>query len=565
MNKISKTDENRMLDTVNVVMGKCASGEDPSAAVASTALQQNLSTEQASRVCEAVNKLASISYLSTHSANRDADFPLADSDEVRKLMRDSLKVASEPMKFRKTDGEGLHTYTADEMHAKIASLPEGSKVPGIDPKWEYSAIWQEAQRHLGNIKLAADEARLEKIRMEERFCELARYMSGLPKEASEDAARYAIQHYGENGVKFLNALENLGVDPFDRVYRPYVKTGSEFEKRIDDFMEQTDRYLALKYAADFLNTGFADLANKEAAGGKGGGKGGGTPGPTVYPTGAFASNPNDAVAPIIDEIMRKKKHGGAQNVNINRDDPDWKATYNQYTKDLEDAQKANDAFADARYDQIMTNQFGSDWRTQQKERARHEKDEDRENELWKRQKERADFIRSGLTSGYTGTYNYFNSILENAVNSSKNTFQTALEGMAKANEIRQALQPPKLSGNEYSEPLSLKGKKYLDGLDLYDSFAKAYLSDPYLRQYPPEEVAEAFNIVHEVAPDLISNNTSPHVVSAMLRKYLANNNQIDPLEIKDLTQTELTRKDIEKRDLDIRAAKRNKPTAKTDK
>ena len=39
MKKISKVEENRMLDTINGVIGKCAGGADPSQAVADLAVQ----------------------------------------------------------------------------------------------------------------------------------------------------------------------------------------------------------------------------------------------------------------------------------------------------------------------------------------------------------------------------------------------------------------------------------------------------------------------------------------------------------------------------------------------
>lgn len=552
MNKISKTDENRMLDTINRVMGRCAKGDDPSAAVASSALESNLSTEQAARVCEAVNKIASISYLSTHQADRDATFPLADSEEVKQLMRDSRKVASEPMRFRKTANEGLHVMTVEEMHAKIACSPDIGEVPGVDPKWAYSATWQKVQENTQALKLASDEARLGKMKLEMEFTDLAKRFDGLSKEASEDAARYAINYYGENGEKFLNALENVGVEPMERVYRPYVKTGSDIERRIDSFMTHTDQYLALKYAADFFG-----MAVKEAK------KKGGPDGydPKTYDLPDMSEN---AMFKHVDEIIRKKDYGGAPNVHIDRGSKNWKATYHRLIAELGDREKGQQALAEARYNAGKDQNLGGDWRMKEFQRKEKEALADRKWLEDQRALEGAKTVYSGASSGFNAGSGFVGDIISNAISNTKSAWQMALEGMQQANELRKALQPPRLSGNEYSEPLSLKGKKYLDSLDLHDSFAKAYLSDPYLRQYSPEEVAEAFNIVHEVAPDLITNKTSPHVVSAMLRKYLANNNQIDPLEIKDLATTELTRKNINKAEVELQNMKRNKPV-KTDK
>jgi hypothetical protein len=541
MKKISKVEENRMLDTINGVISKCASGADPSQAVADLAVQKNLSTEEAARVCEAVNKIASIEYLSRNGNNKSESFPLADSKEVVQMMKDTRKVANDPFKFRKTASEGLHTFNKEEMLSKIAA--DKKNLPDVDPKWAYSAAWEKMQAHSAALKLASDEARLARIKVEYEFEDLAKEFDTLSKEASEDIARYAVNYYGHEGHEFLNALENVGIDKFERLDKPYVKTGSELERKVDKFMKDADDYLALKYATDFFNN-----AVKEAAFPK--------PGKADYekPTDGFTIDVDNNF--VSDLQANPENHGVEKVLSVSdRNSKGWTDAADKASRQ----EKATLNRMKTRDDILIHQMDNPVERAREEMKARHE---DRAYELEKRRKALMDTALSagGTTSRDVSTF--MDDLITSAVNNTKGALQTGVEAMAKANALRQALQPSHMSGNEYSEPLSLSASKYLDSLDLHDAFAKAYLSDPYLRQYPPEEVAEAFNIVHEVAPDLITKNSSPHVVSAMLRKYLANNNQIDPLEIKDLTTTEGERKRTELTERQIENYKRNKPAAK---
>ena len=187
---------------------------------------------------------------------------------------------------------------------------------------------------------------------------------------------------------------------------------------------------------------------------------------------------------------------------------------------------------------------------------------DAEEEIWKHRdiaKQRRDRAWADFGKGNATANKWLDNIKEEAINNVKSSYNAATGLFKYLDAARKGLQGPQLSGNEYSNPLSLKASKYLDNLGLHDTFAKAYLSDPYLRQYSPKEVAEAFNIVHEVAPDIITKNASPHVVSAMIRKYLASNNQIDPIEVRDLVSTEKDRAQTDLARQQLENLKRTKP------
>ena len=536
MKQISKSEENRMLDAINAAVTKCASGADPSQTVADMAIQQNLSTEEAARVCETVNKIASIEYLSNHPEARDAVFPLADRSSVIQMMRDSRKVATDPFKFRKTASEGLPFLTNAE---KQATLKNSEPVPGVDPKWQYSATWEKMQAHSAALKMASEEARLERLKLEIAFDDLAKRFDRLSKEASDDIARYAIHFYGADGHRFLNALENVGVEPFERLDKPCVKTGSDLERRVDKFMKDTDNYLALRYASNFFRE-----AVKEAAAGV-----------TMPPP--MLRNPAVESDPVVQEIDEqwKRNHPGKDISPEERAKPDWAAAAKELNSPIEELAKRRGLIEN----EMIKSIDNPVQRAQEEMLKRHA---DAAYEAAKRRKEMMStmFDTAGNTSKSVG--GFIDDLVGTAVDNTKSALLTGVQAMQQANVIRQALAQPNLKGNEYSDPLSLSATKYLDNLDLHDAFAKAYLSDPYLRQYPPEEVAEAYNLVHEVAPDLITKQSSPHVVAAMLRKYLANSNQIDPLEIRDLTSTEKDRKQIELTDRQIENYKKNKPAAK---
>lgn len=581
MKRLDRFQESKMVDTVKTAVDRCGKGADPSKVVAELAIEKDMTTEQAARICEAVNKIASIEYLSNKDNDREADFPLADSAVVKKIMKDSFKLAKDPFHFRKTASEGIGgspkrvSYVTDEQRKEYNKASHASELSE-----DYMKIQAAAQA----IKLASDEARLVEYKLHDNMISLANKCASLSEDDAQDMANYAVSHYGKDGVNFLTALENLTDREFDKSYRPFMKTGSDIEDAVDDFMLLADQVKSLRDIMAFGKEA-ADKKKRKS--------------PELDPT---AIDENAVTAELRNRIHSgdpkyKGKAFPANDAEL-RTTPEWKNLYKEMTDQIKfDAvnQRAFDGsnpFLSAG-DKAKMGQYVNDWENEKKynqaneERATREmekdllsqmaghrinnpetekarrafldQEEERRRKIDDRVRQTAHSLMSDAAQRNAATTAWINDTISGAINNTKAMYSAALGALQKADQLRQQLTPTQRSGNEYSDPLSLKASKYLDNLGLHDTFAKAYLSDSYLRQYSPKEVAEAFNIIHEVAPDIITRNASPHVVSAMLRKYLANNNQIDPIEIRDLVSTEKDRVDTDLKRQQLENLKGNKP------
>ena len=606
-----------MVDTVKTAVDRCSKGADPSKVVAELAIEKDMTTEQAARICEAVNKIASINYLSDKNNDREADFPLANSAAVVKMMKDTYKIAKEPFKFRKTASEGLGNTnnTLDKM--KYVTDEEKKRYEDSYARANYSAGWMDVQRDTQSLKLAADEERLATYKLHEDFIALANKCASLNDADAQDMANYTVYTYGKDGLNFLTALENLTERPYDKSYRPFMKTGSDVEKAIDQFMFNADQLMGLR---DTLGV----FKEASAKGGKNKNNSPSIEDPTALDMDsviqmyanergkAFLNEPREKQLTHPDFIKyynnrvkavkantanQKAFHSGgspymnaADKATYETDKADWDLRKKQEALETEKARSATQKALDdwdfqkrqnamdkekaerqkeieqADIDKekkkirenIFKSQFGDNYGSADKARARM----DAEEEIWRHRdlaKQRRDKVWGEISKGSSAANKWLDDIKTEAINNVKSSYSAATGLFKYLDAARKALQGPQLSGNEYSNPLSLKASKYLDNLGLHDTFAKAYLSDPYLRQYSPKEVAEAFNIVHEVAPDIITKNASPHVVSAMIRKYLASNNQIDPIEVRDLVSTEKDRAQTDLTKQQLENLKRTKP------
>lgn len=749
MKKISPMAEMRMVDTIRAARESSGRGTNPSEAVAKLAMEQNMSTEQAARICEAFNKLASIDHLSSDQGDRAANFPLADSSAVRKIMRDSLKVANEPFKFRRTINDDLPLpKMTDKQAMEMIYKPTEEEQKMLDTatdRMQYLADWERTQSGVKAMKVASEEARLGELMFGEAFIKFGNKVASMDDRAVDNMARYAVYNYGKDGVNFLTALENLTGREIDKSNRPCMKTGSDAENEVDRLMFMADNAKALKVAADLVIDG-----NKV---------------PFGYSMSIYDPNLNPAqVNQASSDLTAKRK--ALQNINANYayqvnedlaeklDRPDltgagseavkqWNnrlntvgklkdTTFNESQRDtVEDTKKIQNAtnktkaefeknelgtvqgaqhirnqmgLTQAQHDQsvqgtrndtdtVRTRTDNAKAKFEEQElpdvqsiqhlrnqmgltQAQHEQatqatrnstdairvsldnaravfdqqqqpgkltteanknqveaakardaleeqqalddarahgrlesvgDEAeraaRTRELESRQKyehaqavqnyeqamqrsgngeeqrmlrqyERAEADRAWMEEERLrkSRVDNFNRLKEqgdrtskalqemanNTLANTKSVLGGAVGIMQKADAIRQALTPEQRSGNAAARPLSNAATKYLENLRLHDVFAKTYLSDPYLHQYSPSEVAEAFNIVYEVAPELVRHGSNPHIIGALIRKYLANTNQLDPLEIRDLTSTEKDRVDTMLKQEQLEAIKRGK-------
>lgn len=103
---------------------------------------------------------------------------------------------------------------------------------------------------------------------------------------------------------------------------------------------------------------------------------------------------------------------------------------------------------------------------------------------------------------------------------------------------------------EIEDPISLPMARKMNDLEVKDMFANMYLGDEFLSQYDPKTVQEAFNTVIQSVPALVKRSNSDALIKAMVKRLITSNNQIDPLEVKNMV-------DINKAITDSRAKEEN--------
>lgn len=641
MKKLSPLAESRMTDAIQAALKSCGEGTDPSEAVAKLAMDGNMSTEEAARVCEAVNKIASIYHLSSDKGDRGGNFPLANSSAVKKIMKDSLKVAAEPFRFRKTINAPLPNNKQSFKEAKERiwqpTKEEQEWLDNNTKRMEVLGQWEELQGRTEFIKKANEEARLGVVAIAEEFGKLATKVANADKRTVDDMARYAVYTYGNDGINFLTALENLSGVPMDKTRRPFMKVGNDLEASVDRIIALTDCTKAIKVAATLTAGNKSFTINPM-----------GSPDISDPTTGKenkaeVIAQRNNAERAIEQAIAEDAESSGDNSLTVEQ-----KLLNDRVKSSIESATQLSNAQFDQGQQQTKQNteasknryaesdaNFRESWQpTDQSTEANRKQYENtesgnrlagqgaveaartngklldvgtaavkqqevadadlqdkldkaqalstfkntRENDLQRMEKEYkrreadrewmekdrkakavAEALRRGQEQG-DKTSKALQELASSTLANTKGALGLGVGILKNADMIRQALTPEQRSGNASARPLSNEATKYLENLRLHDVFAKTYLSDPYLHQYSPAEVAEAFNIVYEVAPQLVKNGSNPHIIGALIRKYLANTNQLDPLEIRDLTSTEKDRVDTELKKEQLEAIRRGKAT-----
>lgn len=94
--------------------------------------------------------------------------------------------------------------------------------------------------------------------------------------------------------------------------------------------------------------------------------------------------------------------------------------------------------------------------------------------------------------------------------------------------------PEKLT-KDIEEPMSLGSFRKFNDLNVKDTFANLYLSDDFLRQYRPEVVRDAYNTLIQSIPQLFKRPNSDALIKAMVKRLVTSNNQVDPMEVKTMT------------------------------
>lgn len=115
---------------------------------------------------------------------------------------------------------------------------------------------------------------------------------------------------------------------------------------------------------------------------------------------------------------------------------------------------------------------------------------------------------------------------------------------------RTVVDKPEGISKDIEDPISLPMARKMNDLEVKDMFANMYLGDEFLSQYDPITVQNAFNTVIQAVPALVKRRNSDALIKAMVKRLITSNNQIDPLEVKNMV-------DINKAVTEARAKEEN--------
>ena len=115
---------------------------------------------------------------------------------------------------------------------------------------------------------------------------------------------------------------------------------------------------------------------------------------------------------------------------------------------------------------------------------------------------------------------------------------------------RTVVDKPEGISKDIEDPISLPMARKMNDLEVKDMFANMYLGDEFLSQYDPVTVQNAFNTVIQAVPALVKRRNSDALIKAMVKRLITSNNQIDPLEVKNMV-------DINKAVTEARAKEEN--------
>lgn len=120
---------------------------------------------------------------------------------------------------------------------------------------------------------------------------------------------------------------------------------------------------------------------------------------------------------------------------------------------------------------------------------------------------------------------------EAAVKQAGDATESALGVMKDIIGLDRGMKAVPLSGDDNKTPFSPDTTLKMRNIALKDGFANMYLDDKFLLKYPPETVLDAYNKVLQLNPELANRQNSDALITAMVKRVITSNNEIDPLEI----------------------------------
>lgn len=272
-NKMSMRDEERMVNTISVVLQDINKGKSPEDAVVDAAVSRKLTPTQTARVCEACNKMSAIQRLSSPDVGcKKATFPLADPKKVSKRLKDMDKAEHAPIKLRKTASDDLPKADVPMTVTKSLGIThlDRAKVYARDITLKVASIPQELQYLTEMYDHKVASSKIAHARFEDAFADLITSLEKAPLKDASDLANYLAN--GDSGQQ--EALRTIfDYVPHYQEYRiklasAWEPSGSPLEGKADAFIlaakkaaeADLDAELAKKEALDLLNAGLNTIS-----------------------------------------------------------------------------------------------------------------------------------------------------------------------------------------------------------------------------------------------------------------------------------------------------------------
>jgi hypothetical protein len=202
MEKMSKSDERRLLKALEKAAMLSQGDYDPNQVLIKVSGEFNLTATEIARVVETYNKAKTVSYLKkTSSEHRASDFPVADVQAVvRGIFCHEKKAEENPVSLR--------NYT--EQSFGVSSLEKAASGSRPAVPRAAASIWKEAMEFVDECKslekqLRDDYARCRR-QLEVHLSKVASYCQSCPEKEIHKISRIIVNAYGEQGKFLINDL-----------------------------------------------------------------------------------------------------------------------------------------------------------------------------------------------------------------------------------------------------------------------------------------------------------------------------------------------------------------------
>ena len=263
MEKMSKTEQRKMLKALNKAADYTKDGMSPDQALTKVAKEYDFNAPRIERLCEAYNKANAVAYMKTASEEERAEnHPIANINNViNSIYGDQEKTASE-LTFRKKDYSSAQ-YTAPMAKTASEHTNRGTKVSRQSIGYSLEVM----QGQLERLVKHAEERRVKAERkVTNGLNELTGRIQRVPltrdgKKQLHKIAQTIVDAYGEEKGHLLVNAVNANIDDADRYMeclpkkaKAVVLPSDDIYKIAGELIESRDHMLEMqKMAADSLD------------------------------------------------------------------------------------------------------------------------------------------------------------------------------------------------------------------------------------------------------------------------------------------------------------------------